>query len=202
MHVHTFEGSQPKGSYVRDLLSYSETFFKFHFLHLDNWLWFLFPYWTPMATLVKVSQLCPALCNPVDCSLPSSSVQGILQARILEWVAVPFSKGSSQPRDRTQAGLPHCCWILYQLSHKGSPRMLEWVAYTFSRGSSWPKNWTGVSCIAGRFFTTELPGKPDVYTGLHQKLVCRIHHSFGNVAARSQSGDGGTSSHRLPVKPE
>ena len=50
-------------------------------------------------------------------------------------------------------GLPHCRWILYQLSHKGSPRILGWVAYPFSSRSSWPRNQTGVSCIAGRFFT-------------------------------------------------
>ena len=43
----------------------------------------------------KSPQLCPTLCNPMDCSLPGSSVQGILQARILEWVAMPFSRGSS-----------------------------------------------------------------------------------------------------------
>ena len=46
-------------------------------------------------------------------------VHGILQARILEWVAFPFSGGSSQPRDRNP-GLPHCRRVLYQLSHKGS----------------------------------------------------------------------------------
>ena len=51
---------------------------------------------------VKVAQSCPALCNSMDYSLPSSSVDGILQARILEWVAFPFSRGSSQPRDQTQ----------------------------------------------------------------------------------------------------
>ena len=44
----------------------------------------------------------PLRLNPMDCSLPGSSVHGILQARILEWVAVPFSRGSSQPRDPTQ----------------------------------------------------------------------------------------------------
>ena len=49
--------------------------------------------------------------------------------------------------------LPHCRWILYQLSHKGSPRILEWAAFLFSRGSSWPRNRTRVSCIAGIFFT-------------------------------------------------
>ena len=46
---------------------------------------------------IKVAQSCPTLCNPMDCSLPGSSVHGILQARILEWVAVPFSRGYSQP---------------------------------------------------------------------------------------------------------
>ena len=51
---------------------------------------------------VKVAQLCPTLCHPMDCSPPGSSVHGILQARTLEWVAVLFSRGSSQPRDRTQ----------------------------------------------------------------------------------------------------
>ena len=50
---------------------------------------------------VKVTQSCLTLCNPTDCSPPGSSVHGILQARILEWRAIPFSKGSS-PRD-----LPH-----------------------------------------------------------------------------------------------
>ena len=42
------------------------------------------------------------LCDPMDCSLPGSSVHGILKARILEWVAIPFSRGSSWPRDQTQ----------------------------------------------------------------------------------------------------
>ena len=51
---------------------------------------------------VLVVQLCLILCNPTDCSLPVSSVRGILQARILERVAIPFSRGSSRPRDRTQ----------------------------------------------------------------------------------------------------
>ena len=47
--------------------------------------------------LMKVTQSCPTLCNPMD-----YTVHGILQARILEWVAFPFSRGSSQPRDQTQ----------------------------------------------------------------------------------------------------
>ena len=57
------------------------------------------------------------------------------------------------PTEGLNSGLPHCRQILYQLSHKGCPRVLEWVAYPFSRGSSQPRNRTGVSCIAGGFFT-------------------------------------------------
>ena len=46
---------------------------------------------------VKVAQLCPTLCNHMDCSLPGSSVHGILQAEILEWIAVSFSRGLPNP---------------------------------------------------------------------------------------------------------
>ena len=72
----------------------------------------------------KALQLCLTLCSPMECSLPGSSVQGILQARTLERVAMPSSRGSSRPRDRT-------C-IFYS------------------------------SCIVGRFFTAEPPGKPNI----------------------------------------
>ena len=51
------------------------------------------------------------------------------------------------PTQGLNPGLPHCGWIFYQLSHKGSPRILKWTAYLFSRGSSWPRNQNGVSCI-------------------------------------------------------
>ena len=57
------------------------------------------------------------------------------------------------PTQGSNPGLLHCRQILYQLSHQGSPRIVEWVAYPFSSGSSRPRNWTGVSCIAGKFFT-------------------------------------------------
>ena len=50
----------------------------------------------------EVSQSCPTLCDPMDCSLSGSSIHGILLARVLEWVAISFSRGFSQPRDRTQ----------------------------------------------------------------------------------------------------
>ena len=57
---------------------------------------------------VKVAQSCPTVCKSME-----YTVHGILQARILEWVAIPFSKGSSQPRDLTVSSLSVCCWWLW-----------------------------------------------------------------------------------------
>ena len=77
---------------------------------LSNWsdlIWYVFKKDDVHAVFevwklkVLVTQLCPTLCNPLDCSRPYSSIHGILQARTLEWVAMPFPKGSSWPRDRT-----------------------------------------------------------------------------------------------------
>ena len=68
---------------------------------------------------VLVAQSCPALCNPMDYSLPGSSVHGILQARILEWVAIPFSRGIF-PAQGSNMGLPHLRQTLYSLSHEGN----------------------------------------------------------------------------------
>ena len=64
-----------------------------------KWLGILFDFYY---RYVLVTQSCPTLCDPMDPSLPGFSVCGILQARILEWVALSFSKASSQPRNKTQ----------------------------------------------------------------------------------------------------
>ena len=96
---------------------------------------------------VKVSQSSQTLCDPM-----AYRIHRILWARILEWVAFPLLQGIF-PIQGSNPGLPHCEWILYQLSHKGSPRIQEWVAYPFSSRSSQPRNQTGVSCIADGFFT-------------------------------------------------
>ena len=151
----------------------------------------------------EVTQSCPTLHDPMDCSLPGSSIHGIFQARVLEWDVIAFSNREMRnpqlsgiqeneseshsvlsdswwphglyspwnspgqntgignhsllqgifPTQGSNPGLAHCRWILYQLSHKGSPTILEWVAYSFSSGSSWLRNLTGISCIAGGSFT-------------------------------------------------
>ena len=67
---------------------------------------------------------------------------------------------------RLHPGLLHFRWILYLLSHKGSPRILEWVVYSFARVSSRPRNWTWVSCIAGGFFTNW-----PIREALHMQLI-------------------------------
>ena len=76
---------------------------------------------------VLVTQSCLTLHELMGYSPPGSSVHGIFQARIPEWVAIPFSRGSSRPRN---LGLLHCRQILYHLSHQGSPQMkkrLLWI---------------------------------------------------------------------------
>ena len=131
--------------------------------------------WAYMCSIcvhAKSLQSCPTLCDPVECNPPGSSVHGILQARILEWVAMPFSRGSSQPRSPTlQAdslpfelpGKPkyllcvhtQACLALYDIMGCSQPsfsvhgilqaKILMWVAISFSKGSSQPRGPTGIS---------------------------------------------------------
>ena len=79
---------------------------------------------------VLVAQACPTLCDPMDCSLPGSSVHGILQARRLEWVAIPFTRGFSQPRDWTQvswvAGSFFTVWVQQILTGKLKLSLAWW----------------------------------------------------------------------------
>ena len=69
-----------------------------HILVKDGWIQTM----REAKVKVLVAQLCLTLCDPMDCSSPGSSVHRVLQARILEWVAIPFSRRSSQPRDQIQ----------------------------------------------------------------------------------------------------
>ena len=115
-----------------------------------------------------VTQLCPTLCNPMDCSPPGFSVYGIFQARILEWVAISSFRGSSNPGiEPASLATPALAGVLFTTAPPGKPvvqvkatvaqscpalcdpmdctvhgllqaRILEWVAGPFSRGSSQP----------------------------------------------------------------
>ena len=67
----------------------------------------------------KVAQSCPTLCDPMDCSLSGSSIHGIFQARVLEWIAISFSRGSSRTQE-SNLGLLDCRQMLYRLSYQGN----------------------------------------------------------------------------------
>ena len=98
-----------KGWHLQTLL------FKSFMAHISTQAWFT-------GVKVKVTQSCPVLCNPMDESPPGSSVLGILQASILEWRAVPFSRGIL-PTQGSNPGLLNCRQILYCLSHEESPHI-------------------------------------------------------------------------------
>ena len=84
-------------------------------LHLFN-TFAAFPVYFKLSDLSEAAQSCLTLGNSMDCSPPGSSVHGILQARILEWVVMPSSRGSSWPRDQTRTSYISCIgrWVLYQ----------------------------------------------------------------------------------------
>ena len=98
------------------------------------------------AVLYLVAQLCLTLCDLMDCSPPGSSVYGDSTGKNTGGGCHALLWGIF-PTQVSNPGLPRYIWILYHLSHQGSPRVLEWVAEPFSGGSSWPRDQTRVSCI-------------------------------------------------------
>ena len=96
----------------------------------------------------EVTQSCPTLCDPMACSLPCSPFHGIFQSRVLECVAISFSRGSSQPKE-WNLSLPHCRQVLYHLSHQGSPPLLFLEKW---RLHSWPLNNMGLNFAGLDFF--------------------------------------------------
>ena len=108
--------------------------------------------WSPFSPLrhsekkVKVAQSCPTLCDPMD-----YTVHRIFQARILEWVAFPFSRRSSQPRIKPRSPALQVDSILAE--PPGRHKNTGVGSLSLLGGSSQPRNWTGVSCIAGGLFT-------------------------------------------------
>ena len=93
----------------------------------------LVSFFKPRYACVLDALLCLTFCHLTDCSLPGSSVHGILQARILEWVAISSSKGSSWPRNRAlDSCVPCICrQVPYQLSYQGSPFYLLILFFFF-----------------------------------------------------------------------
>ena len=104
---------------------------------------------------VRIAQLCPTLCDLMDCI-----VHGILQAGILGWVAIHFLLQGIIPTQGSNPGFPHCRWILYRLSYRGSLRILKWVAYPFSGDCPDPGFELGSPTLQVDSLPAELLGKP------------------------------------------
>ena len=130
---------------------------------------------------VLVTQLCLTLCDPMDCSMPGSSVHGILQARILEWVAMAFSRGSSQPRGRTC--ISYISWIVRRVLYhwdslvaqivKHLPPVLETRVQSLGRENPLEKEMaTHSSILAWEIPWTEEPGM------LQSRGLQRIWHTW------------------------
>ena len=97
-HTHTNESNKP----FPNLLTTSSVSLLSIFLSVYRWTQNILNLINLITDPIKesdIAQLCPTLCDPMDCSPPDSSVPGIFQARVLQWVAISFSRGSSQPRD-------------------------------------------------------------------------------------------------------
>ena len=128
-----------------------------------------------------VTQSYPTLWDPMESCLTLLACQAPLSmefSRWESWSGLPCLPARDLPNPGINPGLPHYRRILYQLSHKGNPRILEWVAYPFSTGSSWPRNWTGVSCIAGGFFTNWAIREPTVSPGKPYKTISTFNKIY------------------------
>ena len=120
--------------------------------------------------------------DPMDCSLPGSPVHGILQTRILEWVAIPFSRGSSQPRDLTQlshiAGRFFTLWAIREacLSHaEPNPTSLPWQqspTWSYSLALPIPLTWSPTTYLYHLF--SYAPGNLAFFS----PRPCKITSSF------------------------
>ena len=138
-------------------------------IHTSQWKW------------VLVVQSCPTVCDPTDYKPTGSSVHEILHTRILEWVAIPFSRGSSW---RSNPGLPQCRWTLYYLSHQGSPVYTSWNKPLTSR------KWE----LVDEFFPLSLPGQTIlkhcswVFSSCHNKCLRLGDLNSRNVSFPSSGG--------------
>ena len=123
-------------------------------------------------SLAQLLQSCPTLYDPMDCSPPGSSVHGILQARILEWVAMPFSKGSSWPRDRTWVSFVSCiAGEFFTTEPPGKPHSVHSSVFMGFPGGSEVK---ASACNAGDLSNPNLPIHPTPLPplGVHTFVLC------------------------------
>ena len=128
------------------------------------------------------TQSCPTICDPMDCSLPCFSVHGIFQARVLEWVAISFSRGSSRPRDWTQISRIVCRWFtIYATREVWLGRVDPILELLLYREYSWgkkrkPSGWQALNPKSWDIYHTRRSHRiniflPIVSTALKHQLV-------------------------------
>ena len=166
--------------YSKKLCSHDSSFAKRVGSFIHHFLCLFFRGLYTSVLCAKPIQLCLTLCNPMDCSPPSSSIHGILQARILEWVAMPSSRRYSQPRDWTH---------IFYVSYIGS-RVLNtsttWEAhlYTWDKGnlSHWVDEWERITEMkkgikSWKSFRLKLFfNASNLQSRKHDKILCRHTH--------------------------
>ena len=113
---------------------------------------------------MKVTQCVQFFVTPMGC--PWNSLGQNTGMGLLSLLLGIFSTQGLNP------GLPHCRWIIYQLSHNGSPGILECVAYPFSSRSSQPRSWTGISCIAYQLSCLGSPSRQTVLMRITIWEIC------------------------------
>ena len=130
----------------------------------------------------SVTQSCPTICDPIDCSLPGSSVHGISQVGILEWVAIPFSRGSSQPRDRTHVLGVSCIgrWILYHWAISLFKTNVSFLSLPQSRQLTTPTFSNGILAPS--------PPRPSSLVGFLLFLLCSSFHPYARPSLGGLDG--------------
>ena len=140
--------------------------------------------WLSSGCFCLVAQSCLILCNPRDCSPRGSSVHGILQARILEWVAISFFRVSSWPRDGTQ-GLLHCRRTLHHLHHQGSPKTEKEKKKKKKPKIKSHLDKSYFSTYIGLFFCREM--------GQHVRNILSVYSRINPISKHTVAGGGSVS---------
>ena len=124
-----------------------------------------------------VTQSCLTLCDPLGHRLPGSSVHGILQARILEWIAIPFSRGSSWPRDQTQVsctvGRFFTVWasMTLQTSQHLTQRVPKWHLFSFHKISLYTSLYP---CFGGQLLCVSVGERGGVIIDMIDWITCHM----------------------------
>ena len=123
---------------------------------------------------VKVAESCPTLCDPMDYSLPGSSIHGILQTRMLEWVALPSFRESSQPRDQMHISYVSCKWFFMTSA--------TWEAHWFHKEASYSPCWWGpwVGLLSRKVFLQLLQTQEECALG-KLSLAVTSHNSNSDL---------------------